>query len=362
MANGATFTQATRTFLIIYAATSVTLTDVTGQNIKVWNGGGGTNSWILPANWVGGVAPVAGDDLVFAGSVQTTPTNDFAADTSFGSIRFATGASAFTLAAGNRITLTGNFTNSSSNTQTINIAMILNVATCTVDGSSDIILGGIVSEVGGTRALTKTGTNSLIMTAANSYTGLTTVSAGTLGGTDTIAGAVVVSAGGTLAPGTGGTTIGNVNTGAVSFAATGVLSVDLVNATPASEKITATGTFTCTNGTLTVASETGSVPGTVYTIVSATTVSGAFSGKGHGSTFVSAGGRTYQIFYTTTTVTLTDVTGVASSTKTWVGGGGDNNWTTAANWNPSVMPLPGDSLVFAGALRFNHQFRWHHFQ
>jgi RHS repeat-associated protein len=35
------------------------------------------------------------------------------------------------------------------------------------------------------------------------------------------------------------------------------------------------------------------------------------------------------------------------STITWVGGGGDNNWTTAANWSGSAVPGTGDSVVIS---------------
>jgi autotransporter-associated beta strand protein len=36
--------------------------------------------------------------------------------------------------------------------------------------------------------------------------------------------------------------------------------------------------------------------------------------------------------------------------RTWSGGGGDNNWGTAANWG-GTFPVPGDSIVFAGSTR-----------
>ena len=80
LANGAVFTQAGRKFLITYTTTAVTLTDVPSTTTKLWNGGGGDDNWTTAANWVGGVAPVANDDLVFGGSTRLTPTNDFAAE------------------------------------------------------------------------------------------------------------------------------------------------------------------------------------------------------------------------------------------------------------------------------------------
>ena len=174
--HGTILNLASRYFRIQYTATTITLTDVSA---KVWNGGAGTGSWTTATNWVGSVAPAAGDHLVFAGAVQLTPTNDFAADTSFASITFAAGASAFTLAAGARITLTERITNISSNTQTVNIAVILNAA-CEVDGTAELVLGGTVSEAGGARALTKNGSNTVRMLLATTYTGTETVTAGTL--------------------------------------------------------------------------------------------------------------------------------------------------------------------------------------
>ena len=40
-----------------------------------------------------------------------------------------------------------------------------------------------------------------------------------------------------------------------------------------------------------------------------------------------------------------------AATKTWDGGGLDNNWTTAANWDLDVAPVAGDALVFDGSTR-----------
>src|SRR5262249_8789284 len=37
---------------------------------------------------------------------------------------------------------------------------------------------------------------------------------------------------------------------------------------------------------------------------------------------------------------------ITRSGDTWVGGGADNNWSTAANWASGIAPQPGDSLVF----------------
>jgi len=41
----------------------------------------------------------------------------------------------------------------------------------------------------------------------------------------------------------------------------------------------------------------------------------------------------------------------APETKTWDGGGGDNNFTTGANWNNDVAPNESDNLSFGGSTR-----------
>ncbi len=47
---------------------------------------------------------------------------------------------------------------------------------------------------------------------------------------------------------------------------------------------------------------------------------------------------------------LVPVAAHAQATLTWNGGGGDNNWTTAANWG-GTAPVAGDLLVFSGTTR-----------
>src|SRR5438128_8037328 len=52
-----------------------------------WDGGGADNFWTTAVNWVGDIAPVAGDVLVFpAGAAQPINVNDFAAGTTFTSL------------------------------------------------------------------------------------------------------------------------------------------------------------------------------------------------------------------------------------------------------------------------------------
>ena len=156
--------------------------------VRTWDGGGGNGNWADPLNWDGdATAPVANDDLVFAGSTQLTTTNNIAtADISFNSMTFAAAAGAFTLA-GSRITLAGNITNSSSNNQTISLSIILNVTTCTITTNGGAVVSGLNESVtisgviSGPGGITKEGaTYGLRLSGANTYTGDTTVNAGVI--------------------------------------------------------------------------------------------------------------------------------------------------------------------------------------
>lgn len=72
-----------------------------------WTGNTDAN-WSTPGNWVGGNAPVAGDSLSFGSSSQTTPNNDFTADTAFYGLTFTADAEGlgYTLD-GNSVLLSG---------------------------------------------------------------------------------------------------------------------------------------------------------------------------------------------------------------------------------------------------------------
>ena len=52
-----------------------------------WDGGGNDNFWQTPENWVGNIAPIAGDDLVFpAVANRKDSVNNYGSDVVFGSI------------------------------------------------------------------------------------------------------------------------------------------------------------------------------------------------------------------------------------------------------------------------------------
>lgn len=70
-----------------------------------------------------------------------------------------------------------------------------------VDNTAETTFAGPVSDNALNCGLTKAGAGLLLLNGTNTYTGLTTVSNGALGGSGIIAGSVVVAAGGALAPG-----------------------------------------------------------------------------------------------------------------------------------------------------------------
>ena len=114
---------------------------------------------------------------------------------------------------------------------------------------------GTISEFGGSRSITKAGTGTMLMSAANTYTGTTTVSAGTLVANGTQTGPLSVGPSGTLSgSGTfGATTVEGVlapvapglSTGSLSFGATGRLEQTLTSVAPGTgPSVVASGTVT----------------------------------------------------------------------------------------------------------------------
>jgi autotransporter-associated beta strand protein len=147
----------------------------------IWDGGGADNLWSTAANWVGDVAPQAGDDLVFpSGAARLTNTNDFAAGTEFNSLSVTGGG----------YEIGGNAINVAAGVQ-------VNLATNSDFGWLDLAIGG-------TGGLTKSGNGFLHLRAANSYTGVTTISAGNIRATTNTALGSAGIGNETITTGTGG--------------------------------------------------------------------------------------------------------------------------------------------------------------
>jgi len=165
------------------------------------------------------------------------------------------------------LTFTSDFTATGSGAKTL-----------TLQGSTSgtgVISGKIVDSTGGATSLTKAGTGTWTLSGANTYTGTTTVSAGTLayGANDVIATGAVTVSGGTLSLGIYSDEVGTV-TVSTSGSITG------------SGTLTSTGTFEMKSGTVS-AILAGAVPLNKTTTASTVTVNSLNTYTG--ATTISAG-------------------------------------------------------------------------
>ncbi len=188
------------------------------QATDVWSGNSGTSSnWSDGTNWVGGVAPANGEDIVFMGSNRTTNNNDLVQNQN--SLTFNANSAAFTMQGNTLFLLGGGMTNNSSKLQTLDFTINvggwtgialdasqtwnaasgsfnvlsnvqsaafgnLGTFTLTIDGPKDTTISGVVSDdptgSGTLLAIDKTGTGTLTLNNNNTYSGGTTVDNGTL--------------------------------------------------------------------------------------------------------------------------------------------------------------------------------------
>jgi autotransporter-associated beta strand protein len=179
-----------------------------------WSGAGLDNHWSDGANWVGGVAPVPGDHLVFpADAAQQTNVNDYTAGSFFASLLFTAGQTATAggqyAISGNAITVgAGGITDKadhSSNTIAVPITLAGPAGYITLQNSADTLtLAGPVSDGPAAPAagLVKSGAGDLVISSGSTlYTGTTLVTRGEVDVENNFAlgtGAAVVRAGATL--------------------------------------------------------------------------------------------------------------------------------------------------------------------
>ncbi|MEN8862379.1 MAG: autotransporter-associated beta strand repeat-containing protein [Lentimonas sp.] len=168
-------------------ATATTLDNVKLTAVAVapppsatWDGDTDVN-WATDANWLSDLAPIALNELIFSGTTNAATNNDLTAGTEFNGLTFANTADteSFSLG-GNSIILGGDIASSAaasgSITDTISLAMELNDdRTVNTGADHNLDISGIISEDGSARGLTKSGEGTLTLSAANTYTGGTTI-------------------------------------------------------------------------------------------------------------------------------------------------------------------------------------------
>ena len=179
---------------------------------------------------------------------------------------------------------------------------------------------GVISELNGPRPLEKIGAGTLVLSAANTYSGPTTVSAGTLLVTGSIAnsaitvnngglltgtgtvGATTILSGGTFAPGPIGTPGAMTVQGSLAFQS-GALYLVQVNPSNASSANTLAGGSAALAGTVQAAFASGSYVSRTYTILSA---AGGLGGTTFNALTTSnlPGGFTANLSYTASDVIL----------------------------------------------------------
>lgn len=167
---------------------------------RTWDGGGTNNYWMTAINWVGDLAPTAGDELVFPpGALRLANSNNFPVGTVFNAITFA--GSGYTLR-GSILVLAGGIGGlhgaginqvqvpvqlNASQTFTNNLGGSIYFISQTNDLNGHDLTFGTSGEIQtssslivGDGAVIKTGAGNLIVGNANSYTGATEVRQGTL--------------------------------------------------------------------------------------------------------------------------------------------------------------------------------------
>lgn len=159
---------------------------LTGQSVRagafVWDGGSTlTSNWSDTANWNpnGAPSPTTANTFTFGGSTRLSNVADGTTAWTVTSMTFSSGAGAFNISSGTgglKLSSTGIINNSTS-LQTIAANIALQGTAALNTASGDLALTGPIS---GAFGLTKSGTSALTLAGANTFTGTTTLSAGTL--------------------------------------------------------------------------------------------------------------------------------------------------------------------------------------
>ncbi len=290
---------------------------------NIWDGGGADGNWGTNLNWDDDNVPTSPAALTFSGNLNTNTANNLVSFTATG-LTFDSSAGTFTLGGPNGITLSGSVADNSVNAQTISMPTIALSATEGVDvvSGGSLSISSVIS--GSTFGLTKTSAGTLVLTGANTYSGVTTISGGVL--------STNLMAAGTAASGIG-------NPGAAPATASLVLDGGTLRWTANASQSSNRGfTLTQNGGTIDSSPTTGATN---------LTISGALATSGSGARTLTLTGvdqTPLAIGGNVISGIIADGTGGATS----IVKNGNNAWNLQG-----VNTYSGGSIVNAGRLRAN---------
>ncbi len=242
----------------------------------------------------------------------------------------------------------------------INVSSATLTPSLQLTGAGNGVLSGVIN---GAMKVTVNGAGTWALAGANTYTGVTTVSSGTLlvngstaagsavtvsagatlGGTGTVYGAVSVAAGGTLAAGVGGVgTLSLADAGAAALTLNGnTITSEVTAVAGVCDTIDIDGTLVLNGAnTITLSFPDGSAPAGSYTLLTYA----ATSGSGTLALDHPYPSATLDVGATAAVLTITG--GGSAASLTWVGDDSANEWDTAtANWSP-ILYADGAAVVF----------------
>ena len=186
--------------LVTFVTLFLCLPPITHAATNTWDGGGADNLWSNATNWVGDVAPVAGNDLQFPeNAAQLSNVNDFPSGTGFHSLTFTrTNSGVAYNVSGNSIVLSAGLATIGAGVHTFSPTITLAAPQAiSVDtggtltpgvidnGGNDLTISGagvanFSSTISGAGGLIKTGSGNLSLRVANSYLGVTTILQGSV--------------------------------------------------------------------------------------------------------------------------------------------------------------------------------------